>query len=158
MAAECVLFVGLPASGKSTFYQQRFAATHTHISKDLWPKSADKGARQARELRTALAAGHSVVVDNTNPTVADRAEVIGAARPLGARVVGYYFAATTREAIGRNRGREGKARVPNVAIFTAAKRMVVPTKEEGFDELWRVVILPDGGFEVGPMQEEPKTF
>ena len=151
MAVECLLFVGLPASGKSTFYQQRFAATHTHISKDLWPKSADKGTRQARELRIALAAGHSVVVDNTSPTVADRAEVIGAARQLGARVVGYYFAATTREAIGRNSGRAGKARVPNVAIFTAAKRMVVPTKEEGFDELWRVAILSDGGFEVEAM-------
>ena len=151
MAVECLLFVGLPASGKSTFYQQRFAATHTHISKDLWPKSADKGTRQARELRIALAAGHSVVVDNTSPTVADRAEVIGAARQLGARVVGYYFAATTREAIGRNSGRAGKARVPNVAIFTAAKRMVIPTKEEGFDELWRVAILSDGGFEVEAM-------
>jgi predicted kinase len=151
VAAECVLFVGLPASGKSTFYQQRFAATHTHVSKDLWPKSADKAARHARELRTALAAGHSVVVDNTSPTLADRAEVIGAARQLGARVIGYYFASTPRESIGRNRGREGKARVPNVAIFTAAKRMVVPTREEGFDELWRVAILPDGGFEVVPL-------
>jgi len=151
VAAECVLFTGLPASGKSTFYQQRFAATHTHISKDLWPKSADKGARQARELRAALTAGHSVVVDNTSPTPADRAEVIGIARQLGARVIGYYFAATTGEAIGRNRGREGKARVPDVAIFTAAKRMVVPTREEGFDELWRVVIQPDSAFDVTPM-------
>jgi predicted kinase len=146
-----VLLVGLPASGKSTFYQQRFADTHTQISKDLWPKSANKGARQARELRAALAAGASVVVDNTNPTVADRAETIAVARELGARVIGYYFAATTRESIGRNRGREGKARVPDVAIFTAAKRMVVPTREEGFDELMRVVILPDGQFDVSPL-------
>ena len=97
MSAECVVFVGLPASGKSTFYHQRFAATHTHISKDLWPKSANKSARQARELRAALAAGRSVVVDNTSPAVADRAEVIAIARELGARVIGYYFAATTRE-------------------------------------------------------------
>jgi predicted kinase len=151
VSAECVVFVGLPASGKSTFYRQRFAATHTHVSKDLWPKSADKSARQARELRAALAAGASVVVDNTSPTVADRAEIIRIARELGARVVGYYFAATTRESIGRNRGREGQARVPEVAIFTAAKRMVVPTRDEGFDELMRVMILPDGQFDVGPL-------
>jgi len=151
VSAECVVFVGLPASGKSTFYRQRFAATHTHVSKDLWPKSADKSARQARELRAALAAGASVVVDNTSPTVADRAEIIRIARELGARVVGYYFAATTRESIGRNRGREGQARVPEVAIFTAAKRMVVPTRDEGFDELMRVMILPDGQFDVSPL-------
>jgi predicted kinase len=145
------VFVGLPAAGKSTFYHQRFASTHSHISKDLWPAAANKSARQTRELRAALTAGTSVVVDNTSPTLTDRAEVIAIARASNARVVGYYFAATTREAIGRNRGRTGKARVPDVAIFTTAKRMVVPTREEGFDELWRVVIQPDGMFEVAPL-------
>ena len=142
------MFVGLPASGKSTFYQQRFAATHTLISKDLLPKSANKSVRQARDLRAALGGGQSVVVDNTNPSVADRAEIIGVARQFGARVIGYYFAATARECVGRNRGREGPARVPPVAIFTAAKRLVVPTREEGFEELWRVGIRLDGGFDV----------
>jgi predicted kinase len=151
VSGECVVFVGLPASGKSTFYQQRFAATHRQISKDLLPKSANKSVRQARDLRAALGAGQSVVVDNTNPAIADRAEIIGVARQLGAKVIGYYFAATARECVGRNRGREGAARVPPVAIFTAAKRLVVPTRDEGFDELWRVSIRPDGGFEVETM-------
>ena len=148
MAAECVLFIGLPASGKTTFFQRRFAATHVHVSKDLWPKSVDKNARQARELRAALSAGHSVVVDNTSPAPADRAAIIAAAREHGARVIGFHFAAPPREAIGRNRGRQGPARVPDVAIFATAKRMVVPDKAEGFDELYRVTILPDGEYQV----------
>jgi predicted kinase len=151
VSVECVVFVGLPASGKSTFYQERFAGTHIHISKDLLPKSANKSVRQARDLRAALGAGRSVVIDNTNPAVADRAEIIRLARELGARVIGYYFAATARECVGRNRGREGPARVPPVAIFTAAKRLVVPAKEEGFDELWRVAMRPEGGFDVSAM-------
>ena len=151
MSVECVVFVGLPASGKSTFYRQRFASTHTHISKDLLPRSANKSVRQARDLRAALGAGQSVVVDNTNPAVADREEIIGVARQVGARVIGYYIAATARDCVGRNRGREGTARVPPVAIFTAAKRLVVPTTQEGFDELWQVTISPDGGFDVAPM-------
>jgi predicted kinase len=151
VAVEAVIFAGLPAAGKTTFYQQRFAATHVHVSKDLWPKGADKNARQARELKAALASGRSVVIDNTNPTVAERALVIAAAREHGARVVGYYFAAEPREAVGRNRGREGKARVPNVAIFTAAKRMVVPERGEGFDELYRVTVAEGGGFDVQRM-------
>jgi predicted kinase len=148
VAAECVIFVGLPASGKTTFYSQRFAATHAHVSKDLWPASPNKESRQARELRAALGAGKSVVVDNTNPAIADRASIITIARELGARVIGYHFTATTREAVGRNRGREGAARVPDVAIFTRAKRMVPPTRSEGFDELFAVKIVADGGFEV----------
>ena len=38
-----------------------------------------------------------------------------------------------------------------VAIFTTAKRMVVPDKAEGFDELYRVTILPDGEYEIIPV-------
>lgn len=40
--ADCVIFIGLPASGKTTFYQRRFSATHRHISKDHWPPSATR--------------------------------------------------------------------------------------------------------------------
>ena len=151
---ECVILVGLPASGKSTFYQQRFAATHRHISKDHWPNAARKDERQAQLIRSALRAGAPVVIDNTNAAPADRAAIIALAREFGARIVGYYFTATTREAVGRNRGREGKQRVPDVAIFTTAKRMVAPTRAEGFDELYRVAIGADGGFDVAPALEQ----
>ncbi len=150
-----MIFVGLPASGKTTFYQRKFAATHQHISKDLWPNTANKDRRQAELLRQAFAQGLSVVIDNTNPAPADRAPVIAMAREHGARVIGYYFTATTREAVGRNRGREGKARVPDVAIFTRAKRMVKPMVEEGFDELYAVTIDPDGAFSVQPLTAPP---
>ena len=149
--AECVILIGLPASGKTTFYHQRFAATHRHVSKDHWPAAANKDARQAALISTALSAAIPVVVDNTNPSIADRAAIIAHARKHGARIVGYYFTATTREALGRNRAREGKQRVPDVAIFTKAKRMVVPAREEGFDELYEVSIREDGTFEVRPI-------
>jgi predicted kinase len=145
---DCVILIGLPASGKTTFYQQRFAATHRHISKDHWPHAPKKDERQAQLIRSALASGAPVVVDNTNPALSDRAAIIEVAREFGARIIGYYFTATTREAVGRNRGREGKQRVPDVAIFTKAKRMVVPTREEGFDELYRVAIGEDGTFAI----------
>lgn len=149
-----MILVGLPASGKSTFFQQRFAATHRHVSKDHWPNAARKDERQAQLIRSALREGAPVVVDNTNPTPADRAAIITLAREFNARIVGYYFTATTREAVGRNRGREGKQRVPEVAIFTTAKRMVVPARAEGFDELYRVAIRADGGFDVTPAVDQ----
>lgn len=145
---ECVILLGLPASGKTTFYQRTFAATHRHISKDHWPNATRKDERQARLSREALAAGESIVIDNTNPTIADRAAVIAVAREFGARVVGYYLDASTREAVGRNRGREGRQRVPDVAIFTTAKRMQPPSLTEGFDALYRVSIRADGEYEI----------
>jgi hypothetical protein len=38
-------------------------------------------------------------------------------------------------AYARNKGREGKARVPDAAVFITAKKLVRPEIGEGFDEL-----------------------
>ena len=73
---ELVVFVGLQASGKSTFFRERFAETHEHVSKDLFPKNRNKNRRQEHLLRAALSAGRSMVVDNTNPTPEDRRPLV----------------------------------------------------------------------------------
>jgi predicted kinase len=132
---ELVIFVGLQAAGKSTFFAAQLAATHVHVSKDLMKNTRDRDARQEREIAAALTAGKSVVVDNTNSTPAVRAPLIALGRQHGARLVACYFQTTVKDALARNRGREGKARVPDVAIFTTAKKLVPPTIEEGFDEV-----------------------
>lgn len=135
----------MPGSGKTSFFRDRYAASHEHISKDLLPRHArQRGARQAALLTAALEGGRSVVVDNTNVSREERAEVIAIARAFGARVTGYYFDTPLRMCVARNARREGRARVPNVAIFAAAKRLVVPSRDEGFDELYRVVPQEDG--------------
>jgi predicted kinase len=140
---ECVIFVGLPGAGKSTLFRETFAATHRHISKDLWPNNTGRDAKQQKLVAEALASGESIVIDNTNPTVAERARLIDLARKYDARVVGYYFDVTTRVAVARNAERSGKAKVPNVAIFTTAKRLAAPTYAEGYDALYRVTIAED---------------
>jgi predicted kinase len=137
VSVECVILIGLPASGKTTLYRERFAGTHRHISKDLLTNVRNKGKRQSELIAEALADGVSFVIDNTNASREERAAVIAQARAAGARVVGYFLEVTTREAVARNRKREGKARVPDVAIFTVAKKLKKPELEEGFDEIVR---------------------
>ena len=146
---ELVVLVGLPGAGKTSFFRHRFAGTHVHVSKDLMKNLRDRNARQLRQIDEALREGRAAAVDNLNPTPEDRAPLVAAARARGARVVAYVLEATVREAVGRNRGREGEARVPDVAIFLAAKRLQAPTREEGFDAVYRVRAV-EGRFDVAP--------
>ena len=139
--------MGLQASGKSTFFRERFAESHQHVSKNLFPVNRYKNRRQEHLLHAALSAGRSVVVDNTNPTPEDRRPLVRLGHEYGAKVLGYYFDASVRECIRRNEMREGKARVPDVAIYSTAKKLVAPSIEEGFDGLLRVR-LNDSAFEV----------
>jgi predicted kinase len=144
---ELVVFVGLQASGKSTFFRERFAETHEHVSKDLLPHNRNKNRRQENILRAALSAGRCVVVDNTSPTPEDRRPLVRLGHEYGAKVLGYFFEASVSECLRRNEMREGKARVPDVAIYVTAKKLVAPSIEEGFDEL-HCVRLKDTTFEV----------
>jgi predicted kinase len=132
---ELIVLVGLPGSGKSTYFRAHYAATHAHVSKDLLPNAQRRDDRQAREIETALAAGQSVVVDNTNPSADVRKPLVELGRRHGARIIAIYFEVDVRTAIMRNRQREGKARVPDVAIFATRKKLVPPSLEEGFDEV-----------------------
>jgi predicted kinase len=151
---ECVILIGLPASGKSTFYRERFAATHDHVSKDLMRNARRPGLRQEQLIEASLAAGRSVVVDNTNPRRADRAAVVAIARRHGARVVAYVFDTEAAEALRRNRAREGRDRVPDVAIFAARKRLEPPDVSEGFDAIYRVRMQEaERRFEIIPIHE-----
>jgi predicted kinase len=147
-ARELVIFVGLQASGKSTFFRERFAATHEHVSKDHFRNNRNRNRRQAQLIEASLEAGSSVVVDNTNPTVEDRRPLIELGRRFGVRIVGHYFDSTVRRCIERNRLRAGKEKVPDVAIYATATKLVPPSYAEGFDELLRVRLI-DSSFEVG---------
>jgi predicted kinase len=139
---ELIIFVGLQASGKSTYYRRNLAATHVHVSKDLMKNTRNRELRQQQIIEAELAAGRSVVVDNTNPTPAVRAPLIEIGRRNGARVAAYYFEATVRDAVARNRTREGRERVPDVALFVTARKLVPPSLSEGFDEVRVIAALP----------------
>jgi predicted kinase len=147
VAGQLVIFVGLQAAGKSSFFRERFASTHAHVSKDLMPRAArDKESRQLAQVEQALLIGQPVVVDNTNPRAADRAPLIELARRYEARVVGYFFEPGIQDSLRRNAAREPQ--VPKVAIFTTAKKLQPPSFEEGFDEIHHVRLAEGGGFSV----------
>jgi len=119
---QLIILIGLQASGKSTFARERFFDC-IYISKDAMRNVKKKEQRQQRLLREALAKGHSVVVDNTNPSRADRAALITIGQEFGAEIVGYFFASRINDCLERNRQREGAACVPDVALYTTRARL-----------------------------------
>jgi len=149
--ADCIILMGLQGAGKTTFCRERFPS-HAVVSGDLMPSARRKADRVRSELERALDDGRSVVVDNTSPTAAVRAPLIQAARARGAQVIGYFLEVSTGAALARNRQREGKARVPDVAIFATARRLERPSRAEGFDALY-LVRSADGRFDVAPWPE-----
>jgi predicted kinase len=141
---EVVVFVGLQASGKTSFFRERFAGTHVHVSKDNFPNHRRPSKRQAREIRAALNAGKSLVVDNTNPTPPERRQVIELAREYGARVVCYSFESDPRACFERNAAREEGKRVPEVGFYATVKKFEPPSPDEGFDEIHHVRFCETG--------------
>lgn len=139
---ELIILIGLQAAGKTTYYHEHFAATHVHVSKDLMPNARNRESKQMMQIDEALGAGRSVVVDNTNPTPQSRAALIAAGKRHGARVIAVYFDPHIPTVLMRNRRREGRARVPEVAIFATKKKLAAPTIDEGFDEV-RVISIPN---------------
>src|SRR5262249_28370947 len=93
------------------------------------------------ELLTAcLQEKRPFVVDNTNPTAADRARYVGPARAAGFRLVVYFFATSLRDALRRNNQRTGKQRIPVPAVSATFRKLQAPALDEGFDAIYRVTI------------------
>lgn len=142
---DMLIFIGLQAAGKSTFYRTRFLDTHAYVSKDLLRNNRRPARRQQQLIEDALQAGRSLVVDNTNPTREDRAPLIALGHQYGACVVGYYFEVQVKRSIERNNLRTGKEKVPPVAVFTTLKKLTPPIYKEGFDQLY--FVRPQDNFE-----------
>ena len=147
---EAVILIGIQASGKSTFFQQRFADTHVRINLDML-----KTRRKEEKLVDAcVAMRQRFVVDNTNPTAWDRARYIPKARAAGFRVIGYYFDSKVEDALRRNSERYGKKNIPSKAVVATHARLELPSLKEGFDELFHVKMKPRTGFTVEEWKDE----
>lgn len=135
---EVVVLVGAPGSGKSSACCQRFAR-HARVNQDTLKTKA----KCEKACAQALARGESVVIDNQNKNVADRAAWLAAAReadvPCRAvhldvpKALCFHLNAcrvlNTQHALHRDK------RVPDVVIHTFYKHLQQPTTAEGFAEV-----------------------
>jgi len=131
---KMIIMMGLQGSGKSTFYLKFLSEDYIRVNLDTL-----KTRHQERLLiDECIGEGKNFVIDNTNPTRADRARYISLAKEQGYHVIGYFMESKIMDCIARNSLREGKARVPNTAIAATSNKLEIPSYEEEFDELYFV--------------------
>ena len=116
---QAVIFCGLQGAGKTTLYRDRFESTHARLSMDLLRTRA----RETAFLNLCLETRMPFVVDNTNPTPAERARYVRPAQEAGFTVIGYLVEVDFALAAGRNAGRDGRARGPPCRVGHRGERI-----------------------------------
>jgi predicted kinase len=139
---EAVIFIGIQASGKTTFYRKHFSETHLRISLDM----VKTRHRERLLVDACIVAKQPFVVDNTNVRRDERPEYVRRARAGGFRIRGYFFEPQVERARAWNEQRSGSAVVPVKGLLGTLKRLERPHTDEGFDQLYRVHIDPAGEF------------
>ncbi len=146
---EAIVLCGIQATGKSTFCKERLFRSHLRLSLDMLRTRH----REDVLLRACIDAKQPFVIDNTNPTRAERQRYITTAKSAGFRVIGYYFESRVSDAVARNSQRPTQEQIPEVGIKGTSARLELPAMSEGFDSLFYVRITGDG-FEVQEWRDE----
>lgn len=139
---QLLLFCGVQASGKSSYYKAHFADTHIRLNLDMLRTRH----REALLFHACLQAKQPCVIDNTNPTAAARAKYLEPARAAHFQSIAYYFETPLADALARNATRSGKARIPERGIIATYKQLEPPTLAEGIAAIYRVRLDPQHGY------------
>jgi predicted kinase len=133
---EAIIFVGIQATGKSTFYMKKFFKTHIRINLDML-KTRN---REKILINACIEAKQKFVIDNTNPVVEDRRKYIEILKKAKYKIICYYFSSNLSESINRNDLRIGKEKIPLVGLKSTYSKLEKPNYKEGFDEIIYVKI------------------
>lgn len=146
---QLIIFTGVQASGKSTFYQQYFYHTHLRLNLDMLKTRH----RENILFEAALTSKTKMVIDNTNMTRIDRARYIQRAKDAEFEIISYYFETDLHSTLQRNAQREGKANIPEKGVRATLQRLEIPLQSEGFDELFKVNLVENDGFAIHVISE-----
>jgi len=149
---ECVMLVGIPCSGKSTYveklktipywsnsvilstdnYIEKVAQEHNTTYNEIFEDCISEATRQL-ELAFIMAKdrGENLIWDQTNLTVKTRKKKLSKLPSFYARGV-MYFEVSLEEALERNKNREGKF-IPESILKRMYHQLEIPTRNEDFD-------------------------
>ena len=139
---QLIIFTGVQASGKSTFYKQYFYDTNLRINLDMLKTRHRENIIFEASLRSKT----KMVIDNTNMTIHDRERYIQRAKDADFEVVSFYFETDLHSTLQRNAQREGKAKIAEKGVIATYHRLEMPELSEGFSEIYHVQITQNHEF------------
>jgi bifunctional polynucleotide phosphatase/kinase len=137
---EIVLFVGYPSSGKSSLYQRYFAlADYVHVNQDTLKTKP----RCLKAVETAIRAGKSCVVDNTNRNKKTRKDYVDLAKKLKTPIRCMWLNVSRELAWHNNLYRafypadpaQKRSILPQAVYGSFRSEFEEPTIDEGFSEV-----------------------
>jgi predicted kinase len=139
---QIILAVGLPGSGKSTYFRKRGIQPLSSDTLRGWllDDESDQSQqyqvfstlRYLLELRLRLGR-KKTYVDATNLTPKERRPYVQLARRCGCELRAIYF--DTPLATCKRRNRRRQRRVPDEVVKRMARRLVPPSRAEGFQKI-----------------------
>ena len=134
------MLIGFPGSGKSTYAKKLaekgvIVVSSDELREDKMTQINDKKVFQKMRniIKENLLLGKDVVADATNVTASKRASFLNELYKIPCKKIAIWVKRDVNVCIEQNSNRENK--VPNVAIYTSAKRFIEPSLDEGFDEI-----------------------
>jgi len=150
----CYILVGVPGSGKSTWIaNQPFdwnktvvastdnyvelqakeqGKTYNDVFKSVMPDAVD---HMANTVVDAVKQKLDIVWDQTSTTVATRVKKLRMLTPDYKKIAVVFNTPEAKEHDRRLANRPGKS-IPTHVISSMKKNFIMPTREEGFDEVW----------------------
>lgn len=150
----CIMLIGPPASGKSTYAKKFDSLGYQHISTDsfveaeaarrgktymdVWKEVANAAeANMKRQIKAFVSAKQDVIWDQTNMSVKSRASKIAMLKKHGYTVIAVAFEISPAEL--KRRAAEHKEstgkEIPVWIVRNMMKTYDRPTEGEGFDEV-----------------------
>ena len=150
---QCTILVGIPGSGKTTWLLENTKATEYIISPDRFleenydyqwtpARASEAWAVSYQSFAGFLRHKQDVIWDATFLQPIDRSAILHIANGFDYKTVAVVLLTPLDLCLERNRKRPRQP-VPDDKIIAMQSRMIIPTKEEGFDEI-RIVPTNNG--------------
>lgn len=142
------LMCGASGCGKSYYIKTHLKEGEKVISRDeirfsilkdkdkYFSKEKEVYNEFLRRINAEIAAGSDFYVDQTSLNTGARAKLLNRLNKKPTKLIAIYINRPLERILFQNAQRTGRALVPEDAVINMYNSIEIPTKKEGFDDIW----------------------